>query len=749
MKRLGWTLAACLAIGCGGSTIDDLSPDRDDAGADARRDTGADAGRDPDAAAKPDLGVDARDGRADAIVDVSTDPRNDGPPDATPDRIADVAVDRPRDVALDQRSDGACAIDCATLPNVRPGAPVDCINGRCYVPPGSCVTGFAHCSARPEDGCEAELSKPTSCGGCGFICYGSYKCALVNSRYQCVIDCSTPGDTNCSNACVNLTKDPWNCGECYHNCFTDNPHATLSCVDSKCKIDACDDGYGDCNAEPGCESRLDTADNCGACGKKQCAYANATAPCISNGACQPTCNSGFANCDKTSLDCESPSATATCWPHYLGTSALGGTPLGTTSAALLADGTHFVGGDFNRAADFDPGPGLDLHTPVAPADAFVVKLNPDGALAWAKTFGGDNSEQVTALAAGADGSVVAVGHYSSTVDFDPGPGVDSHTASFDQEPFVVKFAADGSFVWARTLSIVDGGWADAFTVSVAGDGAVYVGGSFEGRIDLDPGPGTAIQEGNSQGYLVKLSSAGTFIWGSAVGGPDCGWGTVQRTTLAGDGTLWVAGGLDGTCSLGPTDPDRDQSFEQQTFVAAFSPAGAYQKSWRLSMYSDRHSLSIAPDDSVYLGGEFGNVVDFDPGPGTVERAPPLDGDGNYMPAGFVVKFGKDGTFRWVMAFPTLDVDSVAALADGVLAIGDLMPQNNVKPGVGLTKLDAAGVSVFSATIGGSSTNSGTLAVAGSRFVVVGSTDGLADFDPGLGTDIVDRGAVNFASRYSF
>ena len=39
--------------------------------------------------------------------------------------------------------------------------------------------------------------------------------------------------------------------------------------------------------------------------------------------------------------------------------------------------------------------------------------------------------------------------------------------------------------------------------------------------------------------------------------------------------------------------------------------------------------------------------------------------------------------------------------------------------------------------------------SGGRFVVVGQTDGLADFDPGPGTDIVDRGAVTFASRYSF
>jgi hypothetical protein len=755
MKRLGWTLAACLAIGCGGSTIDDLAPDRD-AGADAGRDTGADAGRDADAASKPDLGVDVdagRDARADAAVDVSTDPAIDRPPDAMPERSADVAVDRPVDVAIDQRGDGGCAVDCASLPNVRPGAPVDCINGRCYVPPGSCMTGFAHCSMRPEDGCEADLSRPTSCGGCGLICYGSYRCALTGGRYTCVIDCSATGDTACFGACVNLSTSQWNCGECGHSCWDDNPHANVSCDQGKCKIDSCTEGYGDCTAEPGCESRLDTPENCGTCGKKACTFANATAPCVTTGCGEPVCNEGFTNCDKTSLDCETPiaSASSTCWPRYLGTASLGGAPNQPTASALLADGTHYVGGDFGRQADFDPGPGLDIHTPVGATDAFIAKLGPDGTFVWAKTFGGIDSDAVIALAAGPDGSVIAVGTYIGTVDFDPGPGVDSHTSKFDTpEPFVVKLAADGSFAWVRTFPSLDFGSGTPYAVVVASDGSLYVGGNFEGGIDLDPRPGMGEQEGNANGFLVKLDGAGNFVWGRALGGPNCGGNGVTGLALAGDGSLWATGSSNGICPLDPADPDGSDSLDQRTFVAGFSPSGSYLRSWRIFRDGNFSSIAVGPDDSIYVGAEFHGVIDFDPGPGKAERAPRTSDDGQYYLAGFVTKFRKDGTFGWVMTFPTLIVYSVAATSDGVLAVGPVQPLGtDASTGVGLTKIDSNGASVFTAKMGSMLTAVGTVAAAGSRFVVVGTTDGLADFDPGPGTDVVDRGSVNFASRYSF
>jgi hypothetical protein len=746
MKRLVCALAASLAISCGGATIDEPT----DAGRDARSGRSEeDAARTRDAASKPDVGGG---GRRDAGLDASNEPADRAPDvaDVAVEAMADVAIDRPADVVVDQGPDGGCAVDCGSLPNVRPGAPVECRSGRCYVPPGSCVAGFAHCTIRPEDGCETDLSARTSCGACGFVCYGSYRCAMSGGRYTCVLDCPMTAPDACFGICVDQSKDTSNCGACGHDCFEDNPHAEVSCSAGQCKVERCEDGFGDCTTEPGCESRLDTAENCGACGKKACSYANATSPCVATGCGEPVCNEGFGNCDRASPDCETPigATGATCWPRYLGTAAFGGAPNQLTSAALLADGTHFVGGDFNRVADFDPGAGLDIRTPVAPPDAYVVKLAADGSLVWAKTIGGTGEEGVTAVAAGPDGSVILAGHYSGTADFDPGPGVDSHTSD-SLDGFVVKLASDGTLVWARMFSGPGYHFIDAEAVAVAGDGSVYVGGRFEGGIDLDPGPGTTEERANSNGFLVKLNGAGAFVWGRALGGSTCTFDYFSGLALASDGSVWMSGLVGESCPLDPADSANEDTTDFRTAVGGFASSGDFRRAWRISAYGDRAPLTVGPDDAIYVGGRFTGLVDFDPGPNKVERSSGTDADGEFTTAGFVVKFGQDGVFRWVVPIPRLLVQSIAASDKGILALGyHLVPGNDLW-GTELAALDTTGTSIFSVTLGNLQTNPGAVAASGARFVVVGQTDGLADFDPGAGTDIVDRGFVTFASRFSF
>ena len=64
-----------------------------------------------------------------------------------------------------------------------------------------------------------------------------------------------------------LTTDPQNCGGCRISC--DRDHASTSCVDSACVIDACDGGFGDCDMveENGCETDTTSSlPHCGMCG---------------------------------------------------------------------------------------------------------------------------------------------------------------------------------------------------------------------------------------------------------------------------------------------------------------------------------------------------------------------------------------------------------------------------------------------------------------------------------------------------
>jgi len=145
-------------------------------------------------------------------------------------------------------------------------------------------------------GCKTDDECPagTVCGGSGVCnpgCTPSHACVTGK-------DC-------CSGSCFDLTSDATHCGACTKDCGTPT-HGTAACVASKCAIDKCDSGFGDCDKDftTGCELALNTVDDCGGCGTK-CAPANGTGTCTTGTCAIASCTAGFGDCDGlVSTGCE-------------------------------------------------------------------------------------------------------------------------------------------------------------------------------------------------------------------------------------------------------------------------------------------------------------------------------------------------------------------------------------------------------------------------------------------------------------
>src|SRR3970282_2615924 len=75
--------------------------------------------------------------------------------------------------------------------------------------------------------------------------------------------------------------------------------------------------------------------------------------------------------------------------------------------------------------------------------------------AWAKSIGGIYSDEGSQIITDAVGNVYTTGHFTGTVDFDPGPGVFNLTC-VGRASFISKLDASGNFVWARTLWSANG-----------------------------------------------------------------------------------------------------------------------------------------------------------------------------------------------------------------------------------------------------------------------------------------------------
>jgi len=230
------------------------------------------------------------------------------------------------------------------------------------------------------------------------------------------------------------------------------------------------------------------------------------------------------------------------------------------SIGLDALGNVYTGGDFWSTIDFDPGPGVYNLTalPVATLpDGYISKLDTSGNFLWAISFRGTSENAVQSLTVDPAGSVYSTGYFVGTVDFDPGAGTYNLLSSFgggSYDCFISKLDSSGHLVWAKKL---DGTWDDyGYSVKIdpSGSGPVYITGSFNDTVDFDPGPGVyklrTMSGQNSQSFILKLDSAGNFIWARATEGS----GNSNPWSLAlspVNGDVYITGGMTDTVDMDP------------------------------------------------------------------------------------------------------------------------------------------------------------------------------------------------------
>lgn len=110
----------------------------------------------------------------------------------------------------------------------------------------------------------------------------------------------------------------------------------------------------------------------------------------------------------------------------------------------------YLTGPFSNTVDFDPGPGVYNLTSISTNSMFVVKLDATGEFQCAACFTGTGQSHGQSVIATGTGGIVALGHFSNTIDFVPGPGSLPLTATMGSDIFVVNFTCNGPIILPTT-----------------------------------------------------------------------------------------------------------------------------------------------------------------------------------------------------------------------------------------------------------------------------------------------------------
>jgi hypothetical protein len=165
---------------------------------------------------------------------------------------------------------------------------------------------------------------------------------------------------------------------------------------------------------------------------------------------------------------------------------------GVLTVAIGPDGQVIAGGLFLGTVDFDPGTlvvNLVSAGGAGKSDGFVAKLGDDGALGWARKYGGAGTESVTALSVDQQGAVYFGGDFSSSMDVDPGAATATLTSAGRDDIFVGRVDDNGTHRWGRRIG---GTGEDSLRdLTVDDNGRVVSTGAFTGTVDFDPGAGSA------------------------------------------------------------------------------------------------------------------------------------------------------------------------------------------------------------------------------------------------------------------
>jgi Secretion system C-terminal sorting domain len=315
--------------------------------------------------------------------------------------------------------------------------------------------------------------------------------------------------------------------------------------------------------------------------------------------------------------------------------------------AIDTAGNIHLTGIFEGTADFDPGVGISNLISVGGSDAFVAKVNSNGQLSWAKSFGGSGNDNSNAIDIDDyDGAVYVFGDFTGTVDFDPSITVNNATSIGSSDIFLTKFTQSGVYSLTRTFGSVSADRGNDITVD-ATTGDQFMTGHFGGVADFDPGAAQVNLSGSNDVFVLKYDVNSDFVFAKKMGGIAVDEG--RNIAIDPNGFIYVNGSF---ISTGDFDPDAGvvnitSNGSDDVFVTKLTPSGGliWVKTFGSIGTEDFMDMSVTSFGKIYLTGEMGDNMDANPDAVITFPLTIIGAEDAY-----IISLNNDGSFDWATSY---------------------------------------------------------------------------------------------------
>lgn len=222
-------------------------------------------------------------------------------------------------------------------------------------------------------------------------------------------------------------------------------------------------------------------------------------------------------------------------------------------------------------------------------EAFLARIDSEGAPLFTSTFGGENVQRCTSLAVLPSGEMVASGLFSGSASFGGSVPV---LESSDSGLWVARFDRNAQPIWARSIDHV--GIVETAKVASDSNGNLYVGGTIYAGVHGQFPNAYAVYDI----LVAKWSATGEFEWQRTGGGNDAD--TFHDIGVDSAGNVYVSGAIRtaGGFFVEPVGYFEGQEIRAPYFTAKYDTSGQLQ--WLKN--EDIRAMKVSPDGAFYGTG---------------------------------------------------------------------------------------------------------------------------------------------------